>query len=587
MDQSVPELLVAGRKLELAGRVVDLGSETLHDSEGQMIELRPQAWQVLRYLVLHAGRIVTKEELLAAVWPGLVVTDDSLVQAIGDVRRSLGDAGHRVVKTVPRRGYVLVADALKSTATPHAPALELPRPDRAVLRPPVVAATRAAAALAVVVALLAVAALWLHSAWRGADPKASAAAGRPSIAVLAFTEPERTSDGLMLARGVAEDLVTELARSSELRVVSHQSSFQFVGGTTPLDEIGQRLRSRYIVDGSVRREEEQLRIGIELLDSVDGQIVWTSSQLVERERWPALRRVLVGRIAGILQSNVVRSEGQRALASSPKTLDVVVLTEHGKAAMQRYSAQGVRSARGFYERAIAIDPGHAPVRVLLGIANTVDVGLQLTGEWPPARIGEVVAQIQQAIALDPGSALAYVALSQAQALARDYDAALVAAKHCSELSPNQADCFFILGKAQLELGDVASATRNLAEAMDRNPLAPAYLPAFYASALWGNGQLNDAVHVADDCLAKAPDFWRCRQDRLAALVELGRLDDARAEAARLLAQMPGMTTDLFVIAFADNAAALRGRRAVAARAAGIPPGSIGPQTFTQPAGNSR
>jgi hypothetical protein len=111
---------------------------------------------------------------------------------------------------------------------------------------------------------------------------------------------------------------------------------------------------------------------------------------------------------------------------------------------------------------------------------------------------------------------------------------------------------------------------NLRQAVDRDPLSPAYLPAFYATALWGGRRLEEAVRVADDCLAKAPDFWRCRQDRIAALFELGRLAEARDEAARLLARMPAMTAPQFGTIFATTADALRVRRVAAAVAAGVP-----------------
>ena len=90
------------------GVVADLVSETLRDRSGAAIPLRPQAFAVLKYLAERPGRLVSKGELMAAVWPGIAVTDDSLVQAVGDIRRAIGDEAHTVVRTVPRRGYKLV-----------------------------------------------------------------------------------------------------------------------------------------------------------------------------------------------------------------------------------------------------------------------------------------------------------------------------------------------------------------------------------------------------------------------------------------------------------------------------------------------
>jgi len=556
-------------KLEVAGRVIDLGREALFDAAGQPVELRPQAFQVLRHLALNAGRLVSKDELMAVVWPQAVVTDDSLVQAIGDARRALGEPGHRVLKTVPRRGYMLVADTTAGAGAVEATTVST-RPPRA---PPRWSWRSTALAglglLALVLVLTAALAFQFDAPGRDGGTAQAQRPGPPSIAVLAFRDPERGADGQLLARSVAEDLVSELARSPELRVVSHQSSFQFAGSDTTPAEVGSRLRSRYLVDGTVRREGEQVRVVVELLDSESGHVVWSSSQTVDRDSLPTARRALVSRVAGTLLSKVRRTEERRALQRPPKTLDVVVLTEHGKALMLRYNAEGIGNARRFFEQALALDPAYAPAWIYLGIANTVDIGLRLTGGWTRERLPEVLAQINKGIALDPDLAIGWVALSQAQALARDHAAAMAAAQRCFDVSPNDADCFYIIGKAQLESGDALAATRNLEEALDRNPMPPAYLAAFYASALYASGRLDDTVRIADECLARAPDFWRCRQDRLAALVELGRVDEARQEARRLLAQMPNITTQQFG-AFAASAAALRDRRVAAASAAGIP-----------------
>lgn len=543
--------------------MLDAGRRVLLDDRGEPIELRPQAYEVLRQLALHAGKLVTKDELLAAVWPAVVVTDDSLVQAVSDVRRALGAAGHRIVKTIPRRGYMLL-DRVDAPLEQGPPADSAPAgPGRSRRRMALYAAMTA-------MLLLAGVAAWRQLAPNPQVPAISDPGRRPSIAVLAFKGPVGESNGDALARDVAADLVSELARSPDLRVVSSQSSFQFTDRQTPLSEIGQRLRSRYIVDGTVRRDGEQLRIGVELIDSQDGQIAWSSSSAVDRTTLGAVQLALAGRIAGTLQSRVARAEQRRALATPPKSLDAYVLVARGRAVLQRHSPQAVRESRRLFEQALAIDPDYAAAWASLGLANVVDIGLHLTGEWDYGRTGEVLAQIRHAIALQPDLPVAYFALAQAQVLAGDFDAMLATAQRLCELSPNDADCFYTLGSAQMRMGDLDSATRNFEAALDRNPIPPAQLPAFYATALWGSRRPVEALRVTDDCLAKAPDFWRCRQDRIAALVDMGRVQEAREEASRLLAQVPQMTALQFGAGFAPRAAALRDRRVGAARVAGLP-----------------
>ena len=164
-----------------------------------------------------------------------------------------------------------------------------------------------------------------------------------------------------------------------------------------------------------------------------------------------------------------------------------------------------------------------PSRAFLGITNTVDIGLNLTGEWDRRRIGEVLAQIRNAIELQPTLPIAYVALSQALSPgAGDLDAALAAAQQACRLSPNDAECFYILGAAQLQIGQIEIALGNLEQAMNRNPSPPAYLPAFHATAPWANRRFDEAIRVADDCLTRAPDFWRCHQDRIVRALERAR-----------------------------------------------------------------
>jgi DNA-binding winged helix-turn-helix (wHTH) protein/TolB-like protein len=567
LDRAASDFVVSPTRLQVDDFVVDFTQEALLDAAGRPVELRPQAFQVLRHLALNVGRLVTKDELMAAVWPGAVVTDDSLVQAIGDVRRALCDSGHRVVKTVPRRGYLLVASATSTEAPKCQAPIDPASPRRAHRWLAVGSAT---------LLLLVAGAFWQERARTGAttsdDPREP-----PSITVLAFKGPPGDAEGAVLAREVAADLVSELARSANLRVVSSQSSFQFADGKTPLAEIGKRLRSRHVVDGTVRREGEKLRMTVDLIDSQDGRVVWSSSEVIDRTALAAAQLALVRRIAGTLQAKVAGSEQRRALAQPPKTLDVYVLVAHGRAQLARYNAQGIREARRFFTEAIASDPDYAPAWAFLGIANHVDIALSLTGEWDRRRIGEVLDQNRHAIELQPDLPVAYVALAEAQSLAGDLDAALAAAQQVCRLSPNDAQCFYVLGAAQLNLGQLEPALRNLEQASNRNPLSPANLPAFLATALWANGRFEEAIRVADDCLARAPDFWRCRQDRIAALFELERLPEARKEAVLLQAKVPGITSAWFGSTFGEAAADLRKRRVAAARGAGIPDTASGSQ----------
>jgi DNA-binding winged helix-turn-helix (wHTH) protein/TolB-like protein len=557
-------------RIELpGGYAIDRAAHALRDAEGRRIELRPQAFDVLCVLAEHRGELVTKETLFERVWPGLVVTEDSLVQAVGDIRRALGKMGRALVRTVPRCGYLLEAGADDLQASTAGLRTCDDKRDAAQACAAVAARRRrwrlvAAAAIA----SLAIVAAW--TSWRVAA-ELPAGRGQPSIAVLPFRAP--TAESEPLARDLAANLVSELGRSADLRVLASQSSFALADEGLRLPEIGRRLRSRYLVGGTVRRDGERLSMTTELLDSDEERVVWSASHVVDRESLVAAQRALVERIAGSLQARVARQEERRALEAAPRSFDVVALTAQGRTLLRRYSADGIREARRLFEEAIRREPDYAPAWVALGQVNNIDIGTRLTGEWDPRRTPEVLAQLERAIALNPDLPLAHLALSEAQGVGGAFDASLASAAQCLRLSPNDAGCLYALGAAELRVGRVAEAVSHLEQARDRNPIAPAFLAAFYGSALWAARRHEDALRVADECLAVAPDFHRCRVDRVSALAELGRVVDAREEAARLMERAPKLTTREFAGGFAPAATALRARRLLVARAVGVPGGS--------------
>jgi len=501
--------------LRIGEREIDLARGLLRDARGGAVEMRPQVWAVLRHLALHANRIVTKEELLDAVWPGLVVTDGSVTQAVSDVRVALGDAGHRAIKTMPRRGYMLIAE---------------PAPEPAVAEP---------------------------------------LAQRPSIAVLAFNDSTGEPTGRQLARALAQDLVAELARNIGLRVVSHHSSFTFADGTTPLAEIGSRLRSRHLVDGSVRRDGDLLHVVVELIDSESGDVVWSSRYTAGSGDALAHRNALVERIAGTLMSRVIHRRDRSALARPPKTLDVYAMTLRGIALRREGLAQTHRDGRALLEQAVSLDPEYAPAWSALGYLNAMDIVFRFTHERNLRHLPEAVAQVERAIALGFEEAEAYIALSIVRRIERRFDESLSAATRAVETGPSDVHAWHNMANALYCLGRCEAALASAERAMDLNPMPSVWTLVQLAAALWGSGRLDDAIRVAGEALVKNPGLWQCEMQRMFALVESGRAAEARQGTAKLLARLPRLTTEHIVALLADEAIELRERSLAAARACGI------------------
>ncbi|RTL50236.1 MAG: hypothetical protein EKK40_12885 [Bradyrhizobiaceae bacterium] len=229
-EQGVSELLQSVRsgdrsaadRLEIAGLTLDLRQEELRDAAGMRVELRNRSFGVLRHLATNAGRVVTKDELLAANWPGVTVTEDSLTQCISEIRRLLGDAGRDVIRTVPRRGYMIL------------------QPERIV-------------------------------------PPAGIVSGGPTVAVLPFDNNTGDESQQVFADGLTQQIISALGRFGELRVLARGATAVYKGRVQNVTDIGRFLGADYLVDGNVRLDGDHNRVDIQLSDSRTGALIWSKT----------------------------------------------------------------------------------------------------------------------------------------------------------------------------------------------------------------------------------------------------------------------------------------------------------------------
>lgn len=548
--------------IRLDRHVVDLNRRALLDAaSGQPVELRPQALELLCLLAEHAGEVVDKRLATERVWPGMVVTDDSLVQAIGDIRRALGDARHAVVQTVPRRGYRLIA----AGASDRAPT---PLDD-----PPAAAVTarRLRPLPALALALLLVAAVAAAAvAWRETSRSPVERLTAPKLAVLAFRSESPEAADSLLGHSVAEELIGDLARNIDVPVVSGRSSFQLDLQKLPAQEIARRLRVRYLVDGSVRRSGDELAIRAQLIDGEDGRIVWTHEARSGVAQWAAARSALVDRMAGSVRVSLWRSETQRARAAhAPASLDAYTLATRAYANKHQFNGPAYRDGRAAAERAIQLDPNYAFAWAALGYLNSLDAGNNFTGEWPPSRRGEALAQIERALQLDPELPLAHQARAVTLRMLARVPEALRAAETAVRLAPGDADNLAILAWVQATAGRTDAAVATIEKALTLYPIAPVYVNLFEAEVLWAARDNAAALAAIDRCVERAPRYAICRISRAIVLFELARLDEARRDSALYRELQPNASR----ASFGTFAAApeLHERRMKAADALGFAP----------------
>lgn len=575
------------RVVSLHNFEVDLIHHVLRDESGVAVELRPQALDLLCLLASNAGKVMDKQELMRQVWQGVFVTDDSLVQAVGDIRRAMNDQGHQLIQTVPRRGYRLIEH--KPNLSPRsavAPASELtvardlsyseaPEPvdacaaNAANLSAPeissdvlhhVISAEKSPYVMrkptrykwsALVIGLILIGVvgglLFVRShsaafldAMRGKLPD------RPALAVLAFKGFDISTEGNVLGIGFAEDLITELARNPDLVVLAPNTSFSVEGQGKTEREFAQMYRIRYIVEGSIRREGTLEIVNAQLIDGENDQHVWAQRFEFGAADVYRAQSDLVAKIAGSVLSEIRETEKTASLHRPPSNLDAYELTLRGLAHKHQLNKAGMIAGRAELIRALDIDPLYAPAHVYLGYLNAIDAGRGLSGVLTAKDQAAAEAEIRRGIELDPNLAVAYQALGVALAYQGRFDEELEAAKRSVALSPGDADNLNFLGYAQENLGLYDDASHNFSHAIDLNPVAPAYYLLHYAEVLYALKQYELAGKTATLCAQRAPGFPPCYTIGIAADMDRGATVDAHNRVASLLMHVPIVTANASV-----------------------------------------
>jgi adenylate cyclase len=476
---------MVSQQVRLPSHVVDLAADELRTAEGIHVELRPRSLAVLRLLAEHAGRLVTKDEFIAKVWDDVAVTEDSLTQCIADIRKTIGDEERRVLRTVPRKGYILVP-AQRGT----------------------------------------------HLAGRAPD--------LPSLAVMPFLSIGEDCRPLTLGSGMASEIINELARNRDLRLIGRDSSFALANQNLLAQELGEQLGARYLVEGTTQRIDGTIIVDVQLVDSCDGSIAWGDRFSANAPNVLQVQHEIASRIAGSLHSGIREVEKHAILGAPPRDLDVYELTLRGIARKHQFNPEATRAGRADLEEAIRRDPNYAPAHAYCAWLNLIDILLGLTGEWGPSRLGEVIGQFNRAIELDSSLSSAHQGLSQALIHAGDLRQAVAVGRRGVELGPSDADALLFLAVALFESGELGEAVELADKAVELNPLRAPYYCFFHAMILWGNERYQEALGEFEECLRTAPNFRGADTYRVMCLAGLRRLDEARQLLARLMVSPGGL-----------------------------------------------
>lgn len=539
-------------RLALSDFVLDLATGELLNARGELAGLRKQALQVLCVLGSHAGKVVSKDELLRRVWPDVIVGESSLAQAIADIRRVLGDTEHRLVRTIARRGYLLMPDpAPRSLVDNGGAAAAVDADDRTSAPPSSSSAAlpgdlgRTRALLAGLLALLIAAAVWVMNGSPLPGKRAEVGPMPPdvptlSIAVLPLTVDPSSADSEWFADAVLGDLIGQIGRLSESFVIGRDTVATYRGKTIDPRSVARELRVRYIVHGSVRHEGDVIRMDLMLINGESGALRWSEKFVVERARLHQMLDEFVLHVARVLSVEVYRTAGARAAALSPTEVTADDLAMRGFALWERgYNRANLSESLKMLEQAVAINPDS--VRGWGGLAF-VTLNGAMNG-WLPDRAA-AMKRIQEAgeelDRLDPDGHFSHQSRVIRSYLKKDWPAMLRLSKEWSErhrqpsaygayglalilngrpaegiaplelalrLSPRdvfRAEWHYRLALANFIVGDYERARSWGEAAVAANPTLP-WAP-IHAAALVRMGQKSEAQRVFDDFVQRHPNY---------------------------------------------------------------------------------
>jgi TolB-like protein/DNA-binding winged helix-turn-helix (wHTH) protein/tetratricopeptide (TPR) repeat protein len=525
------------------GISADLEAEVLRDAEGRPIPLRPRSFAVLRHLVLNPGRLVTKDELFSAVWPDLAVTDDSLVQCIGDIRRALGDTAHAVVRTVPRRGYRFV---LPGTADPPA--------RRRTRR---VATTAAAAALA----LLLAAVVWTFT---GREPDTI-----PLVAVLPFESIGGQEAERRLADGLTEDIVTDLARFPEFGVLARNATKAFAGAPTDLRRLADELQARFAVTGTILESDGHIRVTAQLVETAGATPLWSARWDRPAEDVFAIQTEIAEQIANRLGGGAGLVQEAGRIAAHRKPPASLSAYEHyliGTEKLERITVPDVEAAIVDLNRAVALDPGFARAWVELFHSHCV---LASFGVEPERNYAIAFAAAERALALDPADPEAHAVFGMSQGMRGDFVRGEAAMDRAIAMAPNAAEILTFYSAMGAAFGKPDKGAEMADRAIALDPQFPMWASRLYASAYFMAGRYRDALDMFDRVTSE--NYGRLEWAmRTSAHAALGETAEARHWLEAALAAVPDLTVES-IAARPDLGEIERARLTETMRLAGFPP----------------
>lgn len=470
-------------------QIVKIGAIELDFSRGEVrqdgapVAIEPQVFTLIAYLAKHPGQVLSRDDLIEAVWDGRIVSDSAIASRINTARKILGDDGsaQKIIRTIPKRGF-----RFEIEAEPAAP----PLPDK------------------------------------------------PSIAVLPFENMSGDAEQSYFSDGITDDIITEMSRHKELFVIARHSSFAFRNPDRPLSEIAHALGVQYIAEGSVRRAGNRIRVTARLVDALTGQEVWSERYDRELVDVFAVQDEITGVIVATLAGQIAHERYRRTTSLSTDSVDaydhVLRAIEHGF----RVEPDDNVLARQSAKRAVDLDPSSARAHAIIALTH-LNEGNNFWVADQPRSFDHALVSAKRAVGEDALDPLAHAMLGMAEMWKnRDYVRAVKHLERAVELNPSGAYYRGIWCYILAFCGQPEKALEEIDLAIRMNPLSPGLNIGFRCRALFLLRRLEEALPDLQLQVTLMPGHSNALAYCAATYAALDRLDEARELTAQLARTTP-------------------------------------------------
>ena len=503
--------------------------------DGIETRLEPKVMQVLIYLAQHSGQVVSRQQIEETVWRGVVVGYDSLGSTIIKLRKAFNDDSRHpsVIETIPKRGYRLIAPVHFGDRT--APDRDGRRQQSSVKQRPGILLVVLAIVL-MVIGLLLVSDKWID------EPAPTQRREVPRLAVLPFRNLSDDPRQAYFSDGITSDLITDLAKLDQVAVIARNSTFIYRNSDVDVRRIREELDVSYVVEGSVRKAGNEVRISARLVDAGTGVNIWAERFDAEIDDVFSLQDRVVEKIVASMEITLSEEEKERIAAAYTDSIAAYDYFLQGWQHFWRYTQEDNRQARDYYARAVTLDPGFARAYANLAASYAFEY-MNGWSDEPEASLKRANTYIDKATELEEHSPQVQWAVGIVNTYSRNYDVAIRAAEKAIARSPHFADGYGLLATVLNYAGRPDEALQVMQKAMTLNPRHPFIYKMILGQIHFNLHDYRKAADYLTQAVERNPSAQEVRLWLAATYAYLGDKEGATWELAQIRHYEPDLSVE--------------------------------------------